>query len=182
MNDDFGLPAASEDDAVVPTMEDRQATRLSMVPAIYRTTHERLACELALRMEAPEDIFPRYGYTPDSAAALMESVAFTQLLERVGGEIRENGLSFRVKAKAISEDLLPQAYDLATDPLTPASVRADLIKWAAKVAGNEPAPAKGEGGAGSGGFALSITFAGQPPQQVLATQVRPAIEYQQEEV
>ena len=33
-----------------------------------------------------------------------------------------------MKAKAISEDLLPHAYDLATDPLCSAAVRADLLE------------------------------------------------------
>lgn len=159
MDPDDRLPAV--------TPESRQEERQSAIPTLYRTTHERLACELALHMEDPEAVFQRYGYTPESASELMESVAFTNLLSKVGTEIRENGLSFRMKAKAISEDLLPHAYDLATDPLCSSAVRADLIKWAAKVAGNEPAPPKGVE-QGAGGFTLSITFAGQAPQQIVA--------------
>lgn len=168
MNDTFQVPAAPEESRWA-TAGERQEARQSTIPALYRTTHERLACELALRMESPEDVFQRYGYNPESAAALMESPAFTQLLERIGVEIRENGLSFRMKAKAISEELLPHAYDLATDPLCSAAVRADLIKWAAKVAGNEPAPAKTGAEGGTGGFTLSITFAGQAPTQIVGT-------------
>jgi len=163
MNDAFNLPAVTEPEMGAST---RQEERLSAIPALYKTTHERLACELALRMESPEEIFPRYGYDAEAAAALMESTAFTQLLERIGVEIRENGLSFRMKAKALSEELLPHAYDMATDPLVSSAVRADLIKWTAKVAGNEPAPQKGVE-QGAGGFSLSITFAGQAPVAVV---------------
>jgi hypothetical protein len=166
VNDDFGLPCDPQNGAE-HTPGSRQAERQGGIPALYKTTHERLAVELAMRMEPPEDIFPRYGYNVAGAAELMESPAFTVLLGKIGTEIRENGLSFRMKAKAISEELLPHALDMATDPLCSSAVRADLIKWAAKVAGNEPAPAKVGVGEGAGGFSLSITFAGQAPQQVL---------------
>lgn len=171
-NNPFNLPAAPDADPFNLTgttrgyAEQRQEDRQSMIPALYRTTLERLACELALKMDDTESVFERYGYSADEAAALMESPAFTAMLERVGTEIRENGVSFRMKAKAISEELLPTAFDLATDPLVSAAVRADLIKWSAKVAGNEPAPTKGEV-AGGGGFNLSITFAGQAPMRVV---------------
>ena len=53
-----------------------------------------------------------------------------------------------------------------------AAVRADLIKWAAKVAGNEPAPVKSNEVTG-GGFSLSITFAGQAPQQIVTAAREP---------
>lgn len=141
----------------------RQERRQEQIPALYKTTHERLAYELALRMEPAEDIWARYRYTPESAAELLDSPAFAALLAKVDKEVQEHGLSFRMKAKAISEELLPTAFDMATDPLTPASVRADLIKWAAKVAGNEPPPAKEGAGGGGSAFSLSITFAGQQP-------------------
>ena len=175
MNDEFNLPASpilpDQGANLAPVRtgaEERQDERQSAIPALYKTTHERLACELALRMDDTDAVFERYGYSPEAAQELMESPAFTALLAQVGAEIRENGLSFRLKAKAISEDLLPHAYDIATDPLQSAAVRADLIKWSARVAGNEPAPAKGVE-QGSGGFTLSITFAGQEPMRVVGS-------------
>lgn len=181
MNDEFGLPSNLEtggelkrNDLVAPVGEEhnlegayeRQEARMGEIPALYKTTHERLACELALRMEEPEEVFQRYGYAPDAALALTESPAFTALCARIGTEIRENGLSFRMKAKAISEELLPHAFDIATDPLQSGAVRAKIIEWVTKVAGNEPAPAKGVE-AGGGGFSLSISFAGQEPQRIV---------------
>ena len=180
VNEPFAVPASTEapGDKRWVDAGERQEERQSAVPALYRTTHERLACELALHMEEPSAVFERYGYTPDASQELMDSPAFTALLGRIGTEIRENGLSFRMKAKAISEDLLPHAYDIATDPLQSAAVRADLIKWAAKVAGNEPAPQKGVEGTGGGGFNLSITFAGQAPQTVVASREPLTLEHQ----
>jgi len=160
------LPAKPGEEAPSFNYADqRQQERLTAIPALYRTNHERLACELALKMDSTEDVFARYGYTPEGAAELMESPAFTALLGRIGIEIRENGLSFRQKAKAIAEELLPTAFDIATDPLQSAAVRADLIKWAAKVAGHEPNPK--EAPQGGAGFSLTLMFAGNAPEKVI---------------
>ena len=51
---------------------DRQAARMAGAPALYRAKHERLAYELALRMEPAEETFARYGYDEAAAIALME--------------------------------------------------------------------------------------------------------------
>lgn len=162
------LPAKTgEEERPYHYTEERQRQRLTEIPSLYRTNHERLACELALKMDSTEDVFARYGYDAAGAQELMESPAFTALLGRIGVEIRENGLSFRQKAKAIAEELLPVAMDIATDPLQSAAVRADLIKWAAKVAGHEPNPKDTAPGAGAG-FSLTLMFAGNAPEKVVA--------------
>ena len=151
----------------------RQAARLENIPEVYRGALERLCIELALHMEAPDEVFASHHYTPEQAAELVESPAFIAMLERVTKDVREQGLSFRHKAKAISEEVLPIALDMMTDTYISAAVRADLIKWVAKVAGNEPKE-KDEGRTG-GGLTLSITFAGQAPQQVVTGAVREPI-------
>jgi hypothetical protein len=169
VNDAFKVDAPNE--ALVEPLtyraDERQQERRGEIPALYKTAHERLACDLALDMAHPEEVFASHGLSAQQALELTDSPAFTAMCKRIAGEIRENGLSFRMKAKAISEELLVDAFEIATDPLQSGAVRAKIIEWVAKVAGNEPAPAKGvvDGG---GGFSLSITFAGQEPQQVLA--------------
>ncbi len=166
-------------DSVIPyepsPIEARQAAHIAAVPELYRTTHERLAVELALHMDDAADIFASYHYTPDQAAALCESPPFIALLERVTKEVRENGLSFKAKIKAVAEDLIPTAYALATDPECSSAVRADLIKWSAKMSGYEPATSKDDKVTG-GGLTLSITFAGQAPQQVVSARETLTIE------
>lgn len=147
----------------------RQTARLEDVPEIYRKTHERLAVELALHVDDAAEIFARYGYSDEQAAELVESPAFVLLMQQAQKSVVEEGLSFRMKAKLIAGELLPYAHDLATDPLISAAVRLQSIQWAAKMAGFEPKEAKDDGKTG-GGLTLSITFAGQAPQQVVATQ------------
>ena len=146
----------------------RQATRLAEIPELYRKTHERLAVELALKVDTPDAVFAEYGYTPEQAADLLETPAFEALLRQAAKEVAETGLSFRTKAKLLAGELLPYANDIATDPLQSAAVRADLIKWSAKVAGFEPKESKDDSKTG-GGLTLSITFSGQQPQTVVSS-------------
>lgn len=147
---------------------DRQQERMAAIPEFYKTQYERLACELALMPENVEDTFASYGYTIDEASVLLESKPFLVILERVKREIHENGISFRAKARVISEALLPHAYEMASDSSCPSATRAQLIMWSAKVAGNEPKESKDEGKT-SGGLTLSIQFSGMPPTQIVST-------------
>jgi hypothetical protein len=73
----------------------RQAARLEDVPEIYRKTHERLAVELALHVDDAADIFNRYGYTDDQAAALVESPAFVALMQQAQKEVVEPGSGYK---------------------------------------------------------------------------------------
>ena len=145
----------------------RQAARLEDVPEIYRKKLERLAVELALNINDAEDIFAQYGYTPDTAAELVENPAFVLLMQQAQKEVFATGLSFRTKAKLMAGELLPYAHDIATDPLQSAAVRASLIQWVAKISGLEPKETKDDGKTGNG-LVLSITFAGSAPQQVIS--------------
>jgi hypothetical protein len=156
------LPAELVDDPIA----ERHRSQLDAVPSLYKTAHERLCVELSLHMEDPEVVFANHHYTHEQAQELLDNPAFVMMLERINKEVRESGLSYRMKARAIAEDLLPHARSIATDPYMSAAVRADLIKWSARVSGLEPKE-KGDEKAGSG-LLLSITFAGQNPQQLVA--------------
>ena len=170
LDDDLTAPEQSLHEVA----KTRQAERMRAAPALYQAKHERLAYELALRMEPAEETFARYGYDEAAAIALMESPAFSGLLDRTAKDVQENGLSFKAKARAQAEDLLAHSYDLATDPLCSAAVRADLIKWTAKVAGLEPTSKDAEK-PGGGGLVLNIQFSGSTPEKIVAT-VPPALE------
>lgn len=126
----------------------------------------RLPYELALEMATPEATFAKYGYTTDEAATLLARKDFVTSLKRYRDEIVASGAGFKLKAKVQAEALLLDSYQIATDPEAPASVRADLIKWTAAVAGFGPPKEQtkeGGGGGAGGGFALNITFTGPAP-------------------
>lgn len=165
VNDIFDIEPVAE--TVASRADQHQAERMASVPALYKTKHEQLACELALGMDDPEVVFARYGYTPAQALEFTETPAFEAMLARIGKEVRENGLSFRTKARVIAEELLPHAFQMATDPLTSSSTRATLIQWVTKVAGLEPKEAKDDGRSG-GGLNLTIQFANAAPLKVVS--------------
>lgn len=148
------------------TPQQRQERRLDALPDIYKTRLEQLAYEIALGTESTEDIFTRYGYDVDTATRLLSDASFAQMLERVTKEVRTNGVSFRSKARLQAEELLQYSFNMATDENVSAAVRADLIKWTAKVGGLEPKE-KEEGKGQGGGLTLNITFAGQAQQAVV---------------
>lgn len=156
------------DEAHTPESYDaRQERRLGALPGVYKTQHERLAFELALAQPIEAgSVFANHGYTQEQSIGILSDPTFAKLLERVTKEVKENGLSFRNKARMQAEDLLQHSYALATDPEVSSAVRLDAIKSTVKWAGLEPKE-KDDKGTGTGGLTLNISFAGQAPQQVV---------------
>ena len=147
-------------------LDQRQASRLpdGYEPGAVKGWDPRLAYELALEMDSAENVFARYAVSRDAAVALLTNAAFVSTVKKYREEVVAGGVSFRLKAKIQAEDLLTHSYEMATDPEVPPAVRADLIKWTARVAALEPKD-KGEGGGGTGGgFTLNLTFGGPAPQ------------------
>jgi hypothetical protein len=152
------------------TAAQRAARRLrSRLPPGYEpksgadlTFDPRIAYEIALGIATPSEVFTKYGVPLDSARAMIGNEVFLTTLRKYKEEVTASGISFRLKAKIQAEDLLTHSYLMATDPEVPDSVRADLIKWTAKMAGLEP-DAKDKSGAHAGGFQLNIMFAGAAP-------------------
>jgi hypothetical protein len=147
----------------------RDARRLSeRLPEGYTPTtgadltfDPRLAYEIALGIGKPAALFEKYGIEPERAADLVSTPAFITTIKKYQEEILAGGISFKLKAKMQAEDLLSHSYIIATDPEAPMAVRADLIKWTAKMADLEPKNDKSSGP--SAGFTLNISFAGDKP-------------------
>ena len=146
-------------------VEKREVARLAEI-AKRNSWPVRLPFDLAMEMEEADETFKRYEVTPERALHLLGHKEFVESVRTWREIIVKEGVSFRTKARLAAEDLLQTAYLLATDPTMPASVRADMVKWHAKVAGLEPKQDP-EGGAGGGGqgITLKIEFTGTPGQQ-----------------
>jgi len=154
--------------------ESRDAIRQTeRLPSGYKplsmggmTFDPRLCFELALKLEPPAEIFERYGYDESGALDLAKNPVFQRALKVYADDIADNGVSFRMKARVAAEDLLTHAYEIATDPEAPSAVRADLIKWHAKVADYEPKQNVPQAGQGNG-FQLQIVFSGEAKKEPL---------------
>lgn len=162
--------ADGEPETVPESAAEREARRLTArLPAGYVPTSgadltfdPRIAYELALGLASPKEVFAKYGVEEVAARALIANAIFIGTIKRYKEEVTSTGISFKLKAKIQAEDLLTHSYILATDPEVPAAVRADLIKWTAKMAGLEPSDKDKSGGGGSAGFTLNISFSGSP--------------------
>ena len=93
--------------------------------------------ELALKTASPDEIRQEYGYSVDEWLKLPQNPAFLRDLNDACVLVKQEGMSFRLKAKLLAEDFLPNVYRMvnASDEKTPPSVKADLIKAVTRWAG-----------------------------------------------
>lgn len=121
-----------------------------------------LPIELALKTASPAEIQREYGYTDAEWAALPRNPTFMKDLANACEMVRQEGMSFKLKAKLIAEENLKQAWKLIHDDTgkTPAVVRGKLIELVARWAGYDP-KSNGEGVQGaqaSNTFAIQINL------------------------
>lgn len=108
---------------------------------------DRFVLEVAMYLEGSgeplADILKAYNLQPSDLKDFVSQTLFRQKLDAYRHQIRENGLSFRVKARAQAELLLDTSWKVIHDKEVSAAVKADLIKWTAKMAGYEPSEKDG---------------------------------------
>ena len=105
---------------------------------------DRLAFDVALSLEGSGEtlgeLLVRHSLVADDILRFRADPVF---LKRVGDyreEIRDKGMTFRLKARAQAEELLTTSYLLIHDASVSPAVKADLIKSTVKWAGLEPRP------------------------------------------
>lgn len=103
-----------------------------------------LVLDLALKTQPVASLLVDYGITPEQFKEITQLPVFRHDMLEMRDKLKEEGFSFRVKAQAQAEQYLQQAWKMVHDPMVPANVRADLVKWTAKVAGLEPKPGAAE--------------------------------------
>lgn len=106
----------------------------------------RLAFEVALGHMPIEEIYPRYQLTEFDWMRLAVQPTFKHAVIKYQEEISEQGISFRMKARVQAESYLKDAHLLIKHPMTPPTVKADMIKWTTKVADLEPKQNKDDTG------------------------------------
>lgn len=117
-----------------------------------------LPIELALQTASVGAICEAYSITSEEWELIRHHPAFQADMERAKELVAQEGMSFKLKAKLQAEELLKTSWRTIHDPLTPPSVKADLIKatmrWAdldnPKIDPNNPG--------GGQSFAIQINF------------------------
>lgn len=97
-----------------------------------------LPIELALKTATPGELRVEYGYTPEEWEQLRTNSVFLKELAGACELVRQEGMSFKLKAKLIAEENLKEVFRLTRDPACPAQVRGKLIELTARWAGFDP--------------------------------------------
>ena len=97
-----------------------------------------LPLELALGDQSAQEICQSYDISFERFQELCELPAFQKAYEDAIIGLQKEGMSFKVKARLMSEELLQTAWDIIHNRYTQSNVKADLIKSLWRVAGFEP--------------------------------------------
>lgn len=97
-----------------------------------------LPVELALAEDTPAHICAAYSIDKDAFAKIIQNPVFQKAYFDAQKMLQQEGMSYRLKARMQAEELLKTSWQLIHSEFTPASVKADLIKHTARVAGLEP--------------------------------------------
>lgn len=106
-----------------------------------------LPLEVALKTGTIPEICEEYGLDRDTWNNLRLDPGFRADVQRYVEMLREEGMSFKLKARLQSEELLKTSWRMihSNDPTIPPNVRADLIKSTMRWAGYDSKTSDGGG-------------------------------------
>lgn len=140
---------------------------------------KRVLLELALYLEgsgdAIEDLLQRNQLTPEDLQTLLLNPVFKMDLGKMREEVRDHGLTFKIKARTMAEELLKTTWDLTQDAMTSSTVKADLIKSVVEWGGLRPKTATETAGTG-GGVKILINLGGNSGREITIPAVPAEIE------
>ena len=150
----------------------RYLTVMDTLPLQHTKWSDRLAFDVALALEGSgetlDELKQRHHISAGDLLVFNKDKVFLKKVEHYRDDIRDKGLTFRLKARAQAEELLTTSWGLIHSPDVSPAVKADLIKNTVKWAGLEAKTE--EGGGTAGGVKININFGNNaPPMVVTAT-------------
>jgi hypothetical protein len=135
------------------------------LPLNHTKWNDRLAFDVALTLEGSgetlQEVIARHNISVNDILAFNADPVFLKKVEGYRNDVREKGLTFKVKARAQAEELLTTSWMLIHDPAVSPAVKADLIKSTVKWAGLEPKNDVAVDG-GGGGVKITINLGADP--------------------
>ena len=114
------------------------------LPLNYYPWSDRLAMDIALLLEGSGETLPeviqRHSITVADLGRFNADPVFLRKVDILRVEVRDNGMTFRLKAKAQAEELLTTSWTLIHSPDVSATVKEKLIAHTVKWGGLEPKP------------------------------------------
>ena len=137
---------------------------MDTLPLKHTKWSDRLAFDVALMLEGSgeplDEVIKRHQITAEDIVIYNRDKVFLKKVEYFRNDIRDKGMTFKVKARAQAEELLTTSWTLIHSPDVSAAVKADLIKSTVKWGGLEPKnDALTEGG--TGGVKITINLGDQ---------------------
>ena len=152
----------------------RYLRAMDTLPLHHTKWSDRLAFDVALALEGSgetlDEIKQRHHIRSSDLMVFKGDPVFLKKVEHYREEVREKGLTFRLKARAQAEELLTTSWGLIHSPDVSPAVKADLIKSTVKWAGLEVKTEEGAGGA-AGGVKININFGNNAPPMTLTAEV-----------
>lgn len=118
-----------------------------------------LPIELALKVAPNDQIRQEYGYSREEWNALPQVPAFIRDLTAACEMVRQEGMSFKLKARLIAEDNLKALWRMVhedSNKETPPAVKAKLMELCARWGHYDPKSLPLDGSAASTGNAVNI--------------------------
>jgi len=122
---------------------------------------QELILNIAMGMEDPKEIASRYGFEGLKWEKLQTWKPFTDAVSAKKAELETSGITFKIKAKALTEDVFEDAYRIARGNDASLLQKLEFVKLGAKLGDMEP-KTNTQVQAGPG---FSITINLSPPKQ-----------------
>jgi hypothetical protein len=146
----------------------RYSAEMDTLPLYHTKWSDRLAFDVALTLEGSgeslQEVITRHNISANDVLVYNADPIFLKKVDHYRGEIRDKGMTFRLKARAQAEELLTTSWLLIHDAAVSPAVKADLIKSTVKWAGLEPKDTT-QDTTGGGGVRITINL-GNTPQDV----------------
>ena len=137
---------------------------MDTLPLHHTKWSDRLAFDMALLLEGSgetlDEVKNRHGISASDIIVFNKDTVFLKKVESYRDEVREKGMTFKLKARAQAEELLTTSWTLIHSPDVSPAVKADLIKSTVKWGGLEPKNDVSTEGS-SGGVKITINLGGQ---------------------
>ena len=132
------------------------------LPLAYHDWSDRLAMDVALMLENSGDVLDevmtRHSITAEDMVRFNGDRVFLKKVGELRGEVRANGMTFKLKARAQAEELLTTSWTMIHSPDVSAAVKADLIKSTVKWGGLEPKGSEGFESGSTKGVSITINL------------------------
>lgn len=147
---------------------------MDMLQINHTKWSDRLVFDVALALEGSgetlDEIKQRHCISGGDLIAFSQDPVFAKKVAAYREDIREKGLTFRLKARAQAEELLTTSWGLIHCIDVSPAVKADLIKSTVRWAGLESKPGENETTGPSGGVRININFSDSAAQMTVVNE------------